>query len=63
MNITIKSINSTCRSSSSFKTASKLFRARTLYAEYGFRIAESQEQFLSNQMLVTERWVKEVPAE
>ncbi|CAG7652814.1 hypothetical protein PAESOLCIP111_06641 [Paenibacillus solanacearum] len=44
-------------------TNSKLTRARGLYAEYGFRIVESQEQFLSNQMLVTERWVKELPAE
>jgi len=44
-------------------TNSRLIRARALYAQYGFRIVESQEQFLSNQMLVTERWVKEFPAE
>ncbi|MFC6233011.1 GNAT family N-acetyltransferase [Paenibacillus allorhizosphaerae] len=39
-------------------TNSKLSRARALYAKYGFQIVESGEQFLSNQMLVTERWLR-----
>jgi N-acetylglutamate synthase-like GNAT family acetyltransferase len=37
-------------------TNDKLTRARELYSRYGFNIIDKQEQFLSNQLLVTECW-------
>lgn len=41
-------------------TNNKLTRARELYARYGFNIINKKEQFLSNQILVTECWLKDL---
>lgn len=41
-------------------TNNKLIRARQLYSQYGFELVEEKEQFLSNQVLVTECLVKQL---
>ncbi|WP_051251154.1 GNAT family N-acetyltransferase [Paenibacillus harenae] len=41
-------------------TNNKLTRARELYSKYGFNIIDNKEQFLSNQLLVTECWHKDL---
>ncbi|MFD0589041.1 GNAT family N-acetyltransferase [Paenibacillus sp. GCM10027627] len=42
------------------ETGSKLVRARELYSKSGFVLLESKEQILSNQLLVTEHWRKDL---